>query len=161
MFVKKLVVAVAVGVGVLGSAGLGWYGWAAVRADDKAAKTDKDKAAKSDKDQLQGKWKITSAVVHGRQLPLERAVAFVGDAAVFNGDKLKLAQEMAFTLDSSKSPKWITLSAGDGKKFAGVYEMDGDKLTLHYDGQGSKSRPTELEFKRGMTTTHLVLERVK
>ena len=161
MLVKKLVVAVAVAVGVLGSAGLGWYGWSAVRADDKAAKTDKDKAAKSDKDQLQGKWKITSAVVHGRQLPLERAVAFVGDSAVFNGDKLKLAQEMTFTLDSSKSPKWITLSGGDGKKFAGVYEVDGDKLTLHYDGQGAKSRPTELEFKRGMTTTHLVLERVK
>src|SRR5829696_3624634 len=56
MFVKKLVlsVAVVIGVGVLGAAGLGWYGRAAAQPAQKAAKTDRD--------QVQGKWKITEAV---------------------------------------------------------------------------------------------------
>lgn len=153
MFVKKLVLSVAVGVGVLGAAGLGWYGWAAARADEKSTK--------SDKDALQGKWKITEAVVHGRALPLERAVNFVGDSVEFKGDKVTVKDEMTFTVDSSKSPKWLEMSSADGKKFAGVYALDGDRLTLHYGGLGSTVRPTALEFKRGMNTTRLVLERVK
>ena len=155
MLVKKLVLAVAVGVGVLGAAGVGWYGWAAARADEKAGKADKDK--------VQGKWKITEAVVHGRPLPLERAVAVLGgDTMEFKGDKVAVRDEMRFTLDPSKSPKWIDLSPAQKKgPVVGVYALDGDKLTLHYDGLGTTGRPTGLEFKKGVNTTRLVLERVK
>ncbi|HVK08296.1 MAG TPA: TIGR03067 domain-containing protein, partial [Gemmataceae bacterium] len=153
MFVKKLAVAVAVAVGVLGAAGLGWYGWSAARADEKAAK--------SDRDLLQGKWKITAAVLHGRPLPLERAVAILGDTVHFRGDRVMLRTESTFTLDPSKSPKWIDMPSADGKGFIGVYALDGDKLTLHCAVPGSMSRPTDLEFKKGVNTTHLVLERVK
>ena len=154
MLVKKLVLSVAVVVGVLGAAGLGWYGWAAARADEKAEKADKDK--------LQGKWKITEAVLHGRPLPLERAVAILGDTVHFRGDRVMLKTEMRFTLDPSKSPKWIDMSPAEKKgPVAGVYVLDGDKLTLHYDGLGSTGRPTGLEFKKGVNTTRLVLERVK
>jgi hypothetical protein len=42
-----------------------------------------------------------------------------------------------------------------------VYALDGDKLTLHYVATGSMARPTDLEFKQGVNTTRLVLERVK
>ena len=153
MFVKKLVLSVAVGVGVLGAAGLGWYGWAAARADETATKTDKDK--------LQGKWKITEAVLHGRPLPLERAVALLGDTVEFKGDKVTLRTESTFTLDPSKSPKWIDMPSADGRGFVGVYALDGDKLTLHCAVPGSAPRPTELEFKKGVNTTRLVLERVR
>ena len=118
-------------------------------------------AAKTDKDKVQGKWKITEAVVHGRPLPLERAVAILGDTVEFKGDKVTLRAEMTFTLDPSKSPKWIDMSSADGKGFVGVYALDGDKLTLHYAVPGSTARPTELEFKKGVNTTRLVLERVK
>ena len=154
MLVKKLLVlSVAVGVVVLGAAGLGWYGWAAARADEKAAK--------SDRDLLQGKWKITEAVLHGRPLPLERAVAILGgDTMEFKGDRVAVREEMTFTLDPSKSPKWIDMPTADGKGFVGVYALDGDKLTLHCAVPGS-ARPTELEFKKGVNTTRLVLERVK
>jgi RNA polymerase sigma factor (sigma-70 family) len=152
MFVKKLVVSLAVVVGVLGAAGLGWYGWSAARADEKVATTDKDK--------IQGKWKITAAVLHGRPLPLERAVAILGDTVEFKGDKVTLRTESTFTLDPSKSPKWIDMPTADGKGFVGVYALDGDKLTLHCAVTGS-ARPTELEFKKGVNTTRLVLERVK
>ena len=158
MFVKKLVLSVAVGVGLLGAAGLGWYGWAAARADEKAARTDKD--TKADKDKLQGKWKITEAVLHGRALPLERAVAILGDTVHFRGDRVMLRTESTFTLDPSKSPKWIDMPSADGRGFVGVYALDGDKLTLHCAVTGS-DRPTELEFKKGVNTTRLVLERVK
>src|SRR5215207_601744 len=153
MFVKKLVLSVAVGVGVLGTAGLGWYGWTAARADETAAKADKDK--------LQGKWKITEAVLHGRPLPLERAVALLGDTVEFKGDKVTLRTESTFTLDPSKSPKWIDMPSADGRGFVGVYALDGDKLTLHCAVPGSAPRPTELEFKKGVNTTRLVLERVR
>ena len=153
MFVKKLVLSVAVGVGVLGAAGLGWYGWAAARADETAATTDKDR--------LQGKWRITEAVLHGRPLPLDRAVAILGDTVEFKGDKVTLRTESTFTLDPSKSPKWIDMPKADGKGFVGVYALDGDKLTLHCAVPGTTARPTELEFKKGVNTTRLVLERVK
>jgi RNA polymerase sigma factor (sigma-70 family) len=159
MLVKKLVLSVAVAVGVLGAAGLGWYGWTAARADEKAAKADKD--TKADKDKVQGKWKITEAVLHGRSLPPARAAALLGDPVEFKGDKVTLPAEMTFTLDPSKSPKWIDMSSADGKGFVGVYALDGDKLTLHYAAPGSADRPTELEFKQGVNTTRLVLERVK
>jgi uncharacterized protein (TIGR03067 family) len=154
MLVKKLVLSVAVGVGVLGAAGLGWYGWAAARADETAAKTDKDK--------LQGKWKITEAVLHGRPLPLERAVAILGDTVEFKGDKVTLRTESTFTLDPSKSPKWIDMSPAEKKgPVVGVYALDGDKLTLHCAVPGTTPRPTGLEFTKGVNTTRLVLERVK
>jgi uncharacterized protein (TIGR03067 family) len=154
MFVKKLVLSVAVGVGVLGAAGLGWFAWPAAQADEKSAKTDKDK--------VQGKWKITEAVVHGRALPLERAVSILGgDTMEFKGDKVAVRAEMSFTLDASKSPKAIDMSAADGKRIAGVYALDGDKLTLHYDALGTAGRPADVEFKKGVNTTRLVLERVK
>jgi uncharacterized protein (TIGR03067 family) len=135
MFVKKLVLSVAVVAGVLGAAGLGWYGWAAAPADEKAAKTDK----------VQGKWKITEAVLHGRALPLERATAILGDTVEFKGDKVTLRTESTFTLDASKSPKWIDMPSADGKGFVGVYALDGDKLTLHCTVPGSTARPTELD----------------
>src|SRR5829696_9717431 len=72
MLVKKLVLSVAVGVGVavLGAAGLGWYGRAAAQPGEKAVRTDRD--------QVQGKWKITEAAVQGRRLPPERAAAILG-----------------------------------------------------------------------------------
>ena len=154
MFVKKLVLAVAVGVGVLGAAGLGWYGLATARPAD-------DKDPKADKDKLQGKWKITEAVLHGRPLPLDRAVAILGDTVEFKGDKVTLRTESTFTLDPSKSPKWIDMPTADGKGFVGVYALDGDKLTLHCTVPGTTARPTDLEFKKGVNTTRLVLERVK
>ncbi len=160
MLVKKLLVlSVTIGVVVLGAAGLGWYGWAPARADEKAAKTDKD--TKTDKDKVQGKWKITEAVLHGRSLPLERAVAILGDTVEFKGDKVTLRTESTFTLDPSKSPKLIDMPSADGKGFVGVYALDGDKLTLHVTVPGTTARPTELEFKKGVNTTRLVLERVK
>ena len=136
-------------------------GSAAARADEKAARTDKD--TKTDKDKVQGKWRITEAVVLGRPLPLERAVAILGgDTMEFKGDTVAVREEMAFTLDPSKSPKWFDMSPAEKKgPVVGVYALDGDKLTLHYAAPGSTARPTELEFKRGVNTTRLVLERVK
>src|SRR5262245_33275147 len=163
MFVKKLVLSVAVGVGVLGAAGLGWYGWAAARGEARAEARADEKAAKTDKDKIQGKWKITEAVISGRRLPVDRAVAILGgDTMEFKGDKVAVREEMTFTLDPSKSPKWIDMSPAEKKGLVvGVYALDGDKLTLHYAAPGSTDRPTELEFKQGMNTTRLVLERVK
>jgi RNA polymerase sigma factor (sigma-70 family) len=153
MFVKKLLLSVAVVVGLLGAAGLGWYGWSAARADETAAKTDLET--------VQGKWKITEAVISGRPLPLERAVAILGDTVHFRRNRVMLGGEMSFTLDPSKSPKWIDLSSANGKGSVGVYELNGDKLTLHYADTGSTARPTALEFQKGVNTTRLVLERVK
>ncbi len=154
MLVKKLVLSVAVGVGVLGAAGLGWYGWAAARADGQDAKADKD--------QVQGRWKVTEAVVMGRRLPPDRAAAILGgDTMEFKGDRVALGAEMTFTLDPSKSPKWIDMSPARGQRLVGVYALDGDRLTLHYAGAGAAARPAGLEFKPGTNTTRLVLERVK
>src|SRR3954466_16361201 len=61
MLVRKLVLSVAVGVGAIGGAGLGWYEWAAARGAARVEARADEQDAKTDKDKVQGKWKITEA----------------------------------------------------------------------------------------------------
>jgi uncharacterized protein (TIGR03067 family) len=155
MFVKKLVLGVALGLGGLGLGVGAWFAAPLIAAaDDKPD-------VKAEKEKLQGEWKVTSAKKGGQD-----ADKPVGDVVKFDGDKFVVPDgECEYKLDPSKKPKQIDVSplTGEekGKTFLGVYALDGDKLTLHIAYPDSTERPTDLESKVGADTMLVVLERVK
>ena len=91
-------------------------------------------------------------------------VVFKGDSCTFKHPP-GIEEKGSFRLDPSKKPKQIDISPLDGKEkgktIRGVYELDGDKLTLHVAYPDSTERPTDLESKEGAMTMSFVLERVK
>jgi uncharacterized protein (TIGR03067 family) len=154
MFVKKLVLGAALGlvsVSVLGAGG--WYAPDVIPA----AKA----KAKADKDALQGEWTVVKSTIGGRD---EGAV---GKPMTITADQLKLTgkADVAYTIDPTPKLKTIDLEVKDGPDngkdtMRGVYELNGDRLTLHFARAGQE-RPTTLEPKAGEDTMLMVLERVK
>jgi RNA polymerase sigma factor (sigma-70 family) len=155
MFVKKLVLGTAVGLASVGIIGTGvWYAPGVVSADP-AAK------AKGDKEAIQGEWKIVSASAPGD----DGGAEVVGKLVTIKADKMAFRKEAAYTIDPTQKPKTFDLEI-DGEvenergTWKGIYELAGDKLTLHVARPGS-DRPTALERKDGSDTMVMVLERVK
>jgi uncharacterized protein (TIGR03067 family) len=98
---------------------------------------------------LEGTWTIVSAERDGKKVEGNVAAATV----VFDGDKYKIlagdkaVEEGTFTADASKTPNRIdvTVTTGEdkGKKWHGVYELEGDTLRAVV-GPTDKDRPTKL-----------------
>src|SRR5262249_14397678 len=157
MLVKKLIVSALVGVSAIGIVGAGVVGSerldgpAVVReGTDPKVKGDQAKDAKAkdakkdDKDGLKGDWKITIAKQGGRDADDN----IVGQPVTFEGDKLKFRHEATYTIDPTQKPKTIDVDVKDGPEreqgtWKGVYELDGDKLTIHI-GPPGVDRPTTL-----------------
>lgn len=165
----KLTAAACAAVLLLGGVGtvLAWP----ARSDDKSVDVKGAKAKPADPDlaKLQGKWKPIKIV--SNELG-EAPPAVVNDMAwEFVGNKFRgkdPGQEMKevgkFTIDSSKSPKHITMSGfdpGKGKEveMLGIYELKGDTLTVCLSDDGT--RPTEFAAKKGGATGLLVLKKVE
>ena len=118
---------------------------------------------KADLAALKGKWKVTATTFDGKAVPLpatERALDFDDKQfTAFDGEKK--GGTIGFTLDATATPKRIDLDRpGQDKKAAGLYKLDGDKLTICY-GEPGAERPEKLESKSGGKTFLLELERVK
>lgn len=111
-----------------------------VLADDR---TDARKA-------FQGTWTI----VHTKKGDATDKEPVTAPTVVFDGDKYrikagdKVVEEGTFTADGSKSPKQIevaaTAGADKGKKWHGIYEIDGDTLKAVV-GPTDKARPTRYD----------------
>jgi len=160
MFVKKLIIGALVGVGAIGVVGAGIVG--SVLSDGPPiVRAGTDPKAKDDKEGLKGEWKITSAKQGGRDADDN----IVGQPVSFDAEKIKFRHEATYTIDATQKPKSIDVEVKDGPEreqgtWKGVYELDGDKLTIHI-GPPGVDRPTTLESKEGTMTMLLVLERVK
>jgi RNA polymerase sigma factor (sigma-70 family) len=155
MFVKKLVLGATLGLASVGIVGAGvWYAPGVVSADP-AAK------AKADKDAIQGEWKIVSA-----KAPKEGDEAeVIGKPVTITADKIKFKNEAGYTIDPTQKPTTIDVEVKDGPEseqgtWKGIYELAGDKLTLHIARVGT-DRPTAFEQKEGVESMLVVLERVK
>ena len=130
------------------------------RADD----TDRGVNGRSDQQLLQGTWKVIKRVKNGAtEDPAEHptTLKFSGKAITETRDG-KPAQEGAYTLDETRTPKRITLTgkAGDnvGKTFEAIYEVTGNTLKLAYSfGENAATPPKD--FTGGEGTGLLVLER--
>jgi RNA polymerase sigma-70 factor (ECF subfamily) len=101
--------------------------------------------SKEDSEQIQGKWVVVSAEVAGK--PFAEAV---GTVMIFDNNKCFINHTKrddtdlgTFALDSSKQPKHIDMTAkGADKPGPGIYELDGDKLTI-CTAADAKARPTK------------------
>ena len=125
------------------------------------AAEDKKPDPKADLAALKGKWKVTTAKFDGKESALAGRVLAFGEKefTTFDGDKK--GRTLGFTLDPGADPKRIDLALpGTDRKAAGIYVLDGDKLTLCY-GEPGAERPKKPESKEGQKTFLLVLERVK
>jgi uncharacterized protein (TIGR03067 family) len=97
---------------------------------------------------LQGTWQLVGAVVHGVRGGVSPDASWVieGDLATEHRAGT-VAGRWRLTLDPSKCPKAIDLEEDRGKSvLLGVYELDGDTLTLCHGSVGrAKGRPADLK----------------
>jgi RNA polymerase sigma factor (sigma-70 family) len=119
---------------------------------------------KPDQDAIQGKWKLVSAKLMGKDLPEEEQKALNESGFVFEKDKLTAPHPGSFTLDPTKSPKEMDLTIDEPEqrkgKYLAVYELDGDTLKITFAHVG-QDRPTKVAAGNDDPWAVLVFERVK
>jgi uncharacterized protein (TIGR03067 family) len=121
----------------------------------------KEKRPMNVQEQIQGTWRLMSAVRDGKTTPEDIAVHI---RLVFDGDKLLTRNkdrvtEAKFRLDPDKKPSEIDLDM-DGQVGHGIYVLQGDSLKIVH-GEVGDARPTEFTATPGSGLTLLVLKRDK
>jgi uncharacterized protein (TIGR03067 family) len=96
--------------------------------------------------ELQGKWVVKSFEYNGSEVErLKNAIREFKDGKYSLTPKTGEAIEGAVMLDATQSPKAIDLDV-NGRVIKGIYELDGDTLTLCYN-LASDERPSEFASK--------------
>ncbi len=117
--------------------------------------------------EIEGEWKMTRGVFNGAPLAPEM-VAYC--TRITRGDVTRIVagpQEMLhakFTLDSTQAPRaidYVNLAGSNkGKMQAGIYEVEGDELTISIAAPG-KPRPKDFSTAKGDGRTLTVWTRVR
>jgi uncharacterized protein (TIGR03067 family) len=104
----------------------------------------------TEREKLQGSWQVVAMEMAGRQ---GQAQDIQGLGFRFTGDQWTMlapgvpSAPMPFVLDPSQEPKAVDLTM-PGKTLLGIYQLDGDSLTLSLDfdtaGTGGR-RPTSFQ----------------
>ena len=107
--------------------------------------------AKADLAKLQGEWQVKSVEVAEMPLPGVKPGTMTFDGAKFVGLG---GGNVTIKLDPTKTPKEIDLVRGpDGRKWMGIYKLDGDSLTLcmamvEQGKLDEQKRPTDFDKKK-------------
>jgi uncharacterized protein (TIGR03067 family) len=125
-------------------------------------------------DELQGTWELKEIISDGK---LVSEVSSAGLTLVVEGDKMTFIapddnkgipyRKWSFESDRTTNPKKITtwnLGYGGvlGEQYAGIYKIEGDKLTLCIlVGRSTITRPTTFESKPGSKQVMYTLHRAK
>lgn len=101
-----------------------------------------------DQKAFQGTWTIVHHKKEGEKEPVTApTVVFSGNRYTIKAGE-KVVEEGTFKVDGSKSPKQIEVSTTEGmdkgKKWHGVYEVQGDTLRAVV-GPADKERPTKYD----------------
>ena len=130
-------------------------------------------ASRADEKIIHGTWKVVSGQRYGMtfknvdgefvnqdQTPMAFPVSpAIPNQVVFAGrqctqvfsaeDDRRLAETDTFALDAARKPKWITLTAKDGRIIYGIYALDRDELRLCWQfGRRRDQRPTDFTTKK-------------
>ncbi len=134
----------------------------AIAAADEAGKS----KSSADSQNILGTWKVVKKVKNGgadQTAGNLGSITFTGNIASTIGENGETS-EGSFTMDETKTPKWITFKATGGphagKTFAVIYKLEGDTLTIAYStGEHNETRPADFSGKEGEAME--VLERQK
>jgi uncharacterized protein (TIGR03067 family) len=127
-----------------------------VAADEPKSGADKDEKA------ILGTWIVTKAEREGQ--PDDRAVGsitltFEKESKVKYQRQSEDAKTGTYKLDTTKSPRQLTITPGDGNRgTTGIYKVDGDELTICMP-RAEAELPTEFATKAGSKTMLIVLKR--
>jgi uncharacterized protein (TIGR03067 family) len=125
---------------------------------------------KTDQQLIQGTWNYVFVTAGGKKLEknLPRSMAFTGNKVRYlamTPDGAEVIANGTFKLDPSRKPKEIDLidygvDGGDKGLVTGIYELDGDILTICHVVSKGENRPTTLESKEGSMNLVWTLKRV-
>jgi uncharacterized protein (TIGR03067 family) len=132
-------------------------------------------AIKKEKEKLVGTWQVVSVEAKGQKFPAEALKDF---QFIFTADSAtrqkggKAESGAGYKLDPSKSPKWIDMTGttdGKARAIPGLYELDGNTLTLcfraDYKQEGKvnevQKRPEKLDGGEGSEQVLMILNRQK
>ena len=117
----------------------------------------------TDADLLQGTWKVESIEFDGKKDGDTENLAFL-----FRGNEVMIRDRPdtdnyePFQLDQTRRPKTIDIGKPDPKKSGltpGIYELNGDRLTICFVKEANAMRPTAFESKPGTQTVLIALTR--
>jgi uncharacterized protein (TIGR03067 family) len=136
-------------------------GWlpGAVADDSKKAKA---ATVKKDLELLQGTWHCVGLEMNGQRIEGQDYRDRYGPNPItIKGNKLSVGMKKpivcTFTLDPTKSPKWIdSTRQPDGLKLFGIYELKEGRLMLFKDGG---KRPTAFRTKAGKNEVFHIYEK--
>jgi uncharacterized protein (TIGR03067 family) len=120
-------------------------------------------AAEGERSPLEGRWKVKSIIVNGKEAMVAGSPAechFAGRTLTYRGsdttDHITLdnTQNPAHMDSVSKRPGFPDLPTTD------IYRIEGDRLTLNVDVDGN-GRPRTFESPEGAGYRLIVLERIK
>lgn len=96
---------------------------------------------------IQGTWTVVSIEDSGKKqdIPKDNKVTITKDKITIEAGG-KTVSEHAYKLDSSKSPKWIDVTAR-GEKMPGIYELKDDVLKICNNENPRGKRSTRFESK--------------
>jgi uncharacterized protein (TIGR03067 family) len=122
--------------------------------------------AQDELEKLQGPWKVVSLEKDGKKQSEDAVktlkITIKEDKFLFKeGDK---ESEATLKIDPAKKPKTIDLVVKEGdalKTLKGIYQLDGDDLTICAAGDPNGERPTKFATKPKTHVGLLVLKREK
>jgi uncharacterized protein (TIGR03067 family) len=121
----------------------------------------------ADREKIQGAWKVRTLVDNGKEQPRAEheklRIHFTARHVTFTlGDEKR---EGTYKLDPSRKPPRIEIELTDGpskgRKDSGVYQLEGDTLTLCLTLKPGEEPPADFTSKAGSGRTLFTLERVK
>lgn len=128
---------------------VGFSCWSTTAGDEPAPKSVIDRKEKTDAELFQGAWAITGLETGGK---IEPEKNYRGNTFTFAKDKATLREglfapvEFTFTIDPTKSPRTIDLTAKNAV-VRGIYKFEGDSLILCLSI--GPNRPTEFVTRPG------------
>jgi len=119
--------------------------------------------ATADDVKLQGNWIVESAIEGGNatEKPVgDRVKIRDGTFAVTPKDAAD-ALPMIYTIDTDTKPMTINLSVKDAFTIQGVFQVEGDVLTLVVPTEPTGKRPTSLDPDKDSSTMKLIFKRIQ
>jgi RNA polymerase sigma factor (sigma-70 family) len=116
-----------------------------------------------DAKRIQGEWRVVSLRFNGQEMA--NAPELADMTATFDADEFRFGMAFRYQIIPDQSPKAIDMETlrwdGQMEMVPGVYEFDGDRLTIHLAMPPRRLRPTTVQPVDETRSVVIVLQRVR